>query len=151
MITQIKDMEYFLEFFNREGLSIEGIIASERLIPSLHIHLGRFWKSGSCRYLDSHTEEANRIRVMTGTDKYFEVINNKRFQRKHYYWASQTDDGIFVLDPTGVPIDLKKQRENILPYFGLQEYATGSYNEIYSQMEDIDEWGTRDLPPGFHP
>jgi hypothetical protein len=41
--------------------------------------------------------------------------------------------------------------ENITTYFGLVSSATGSHKAVYSKMQDLDEWRTRDLPPGFHP
>ena len=150
----IKPLEYFLEHFNKEGLIDKDIQRAKDFIGLLYRATGNSWRPGNCMYLP--TDKANEVRDNNYfLSKFFGEVKDKRLSHIHFYWVSETPHGLFILDPTGVPTseDLYKEDydDYILPYFGLPENSSGYHRMVYDQMQDLDNLGKRDLPPGFHP
>jgi hypothetical protein len=90
------------------------------------------------------------LRANPYLEETFSELKDQRYLHSHFFWITRIRDKTFVLDPTGVPKDLR-QYSDITPYFGLVENSSGSHRKIYDKMQDLDSWGTRGLPPNFYP
>lgn len=148
---------------NRSFEDFQPFIASENMPPKIASEFQYFlrlffnktkdeWEPGKCRDIPRLAETANQV---AATNHIFngKSFVPKRFSRGHY-WLEINLDGIgkLIVDPAGVPKDPKNDdRRQILPYFGPVDDAPEYAKTIYAEAKDMDDWGTRDLPPGFHP
>ena len=147
-------IEDHLKYFNREGFTRE----EERLISIFLFDLwketGHSWRPGNCNNIPYLTDLANKIHRLSGISRYFTLLVSKRFIHSHFFWYSESiDTKKLILDPTGVPEDFfcLSSSVKVTPYFGLIENAPEAHRVVYHNMKDMDNWGTRDLPPNFHP
>ncbi len=148
---QIKPFENFLNYFNRQGLDINEIDISIILLKKIYNETNEIWRPCECRTLCLVTEIANKILNNFEANNFFGEIKNKKFGYIHFYWVSKTKKRDFIIDPTGIPEYNQYGKEVIIPYFGLKDYAKDNHKKVYDKMEDLDSWGTREFPPGFHP
>ncbi len=110
---------------------------------------------GHCRAIPSLTDRANRL-YETWCRSAFQPLKPMRYARDHFFWVlnAKTGDKQVIVDPTGVPTAWEGSSYklgSVQPYFGLIEKAPATHQRIYRAMQEMDDWGTRDLPPGFHP
>lgn len=78
----------------------------------------------------------------------------KRFGHSHFWLQIKThlNRASLIVDPFGVPLDFNNmERRTIIPHFGLTRHAHEVARRIYRHGDNLDSWGARDLPPGFHP
>jgi hypothetical protein len=155
------DVSKHLEFVNREGLSQEEGDALYGFVMGLGKIMGSAWRPSNCNVIPDLTDFAN-LHYHDGDRfgalfrEFFTELVPKRFLAKHFFWCSESrvGDEIIILDPTGVPEHLTEcgyLDPTIQPYFGIPRYARESNRFIYTKMQDMDSWGTRDLPPNFRP
>jgi|SRR3989338_10064029 len=112
--------------------------------------LDNLWYAGNCQ-VPGQTRCFN-LAVGYAKDTFGPAIP-KRYIHDHFFWSLpllRTGEHV-ILDPTGVPIDFPRTREEIAPYFGLASEAPEPHKRIYARMEDMNNWGIREFPPGFHP
>lgn len=152
------DVSEHLTFFNREGLTEEEGDAVYISLVRLGEKTGNMWTPGNCRNMPELTKFANRYYIRSPASKFFKKLIPKRYLHSHFFWCSDSREGNkqLIIDPTGVPEDFQEHLQNnddlrIKPYFGLFGKAPETHEYIYQRMEDMDDWGTRSLPPGFHP
>lgn len=116
---------------------------------------GREWRPGNCTAVPALVGSAGSIYIRSLWKDYptmFTKPEPKRYLHLHFFLSSKlnrTGESL-ILDPTGVPTEWGNDN-SIKPYFGLREAAAGNHHRVYEQMEELDDWGVRDLPPGFHP
>ena len=149
-----KVFENPLAFFKGDGLSEEERRELRSMLGFLVVHIGENFRPGNCRSIPALTGLANRVCRATSRLGSFRELVPKRYLRNHYFLTMPEvgGDRIIIVDPTGVPEDFSKPYDSpITPYFGLREYAPDSHRKVYSAMEDMDDWGIREFPPGFHP
>lgn len=108
------------------------------------------WEPGGCRDIPDLLNTANKVldkAILNGK------IAAKRFVRSHFWLEIELENGQkLIVDPSGIPKDPNNtDRRHILPYFGPIDSASEHAKKIYEYGTDMDDWGTRDLPPGFHP
>src|SRR3989344_9453918 len=145
------DITSHLRSINREGLSSEEATSLESFVISLGREMGSAWTPGGCTIIQNLTEFANRKHPRSSFANYFGLLVPKRYIRSHFFWIANAHEGnkILILDPTGVPKDKAYfqtgDTSSIVPYFGLADKATGFHREVYDKMQDMDDWGTRDL------
>jgi len=150
MIKNPRSIEFFLQYFNPQSLESNQRISSRVFLRLLYLETKNFWRPTNCRLIDAYTEKANQV----DKQNFFSELTIKRYIRSHYFWQTETPKGSFIIDPTGVPIDertWKIDKNKIIPYFGLQETASGNHKEVYDCAEEFDNWRTRNLPPRFYP
>ena len=131
------------------GMNPEEAIVFKSLIEELSLYLDKKWYKGNCRYIPAQTGVANKI-MSYASRNLFDILLPKRYIHNHFFWASalsRTSVPV-ILDPTGVLIH---DTNEIVPYFGLLSEAPESHKRVYNRMEDMDDWGTREFPPYFHP
>lgn len=145
------DFSKFNAYFATEGLTQSEQTAIYDYLEKLCLRTGHLWKPGGCRNIPGYTEEANDELSLSSAKNVLTKLVPKRYIHNHFFWSSKKADELFIIDPTGVPDDNKNMDENISPFFGLLKNSTGFRRTVYEKMEDMDNWGTRDLPPGFHP
>jgi len=149
------DPANFTKYLNREGLEVEEADSLTLFVIKLCRVMGNQWKPQNCTVVPQLTPFANEIYRRTFTsDPLFAELVAKRFLHDHFFWASKlyrTGEPL-ILDPAGVPANLSKVViSEITPYFGLSGKAQHPKEIVYRNMEDMDDWGTRDFPSGFHP
>lgn len=143
---------YFINELNEEGLSKPQIDNVKNFIIELYVSMAPEWRPGNCRAMDRLVSVAERARGINGCSNFFGKIRTMRYGREHYFWVSDTKKGDFILDPTGVPI--KPISKTIVPYFGLADKVPERpefRKWVYDKREEMDDWGTRNLPPWFTP
>jgi len=80
----------------------------------------------------------NGILQKSATNEYFTQIVPQNYMDEHFFLLMLSREGKeFVIDPCGVPIKEKdwSYPEDIIPYFGLVEYATGFHKVIYQNKK----------------
>lgn len=126
------------------------------LLKSIYqIDNGVSWTPGNCSHADYLAEQ---VRHFTIEDSRFSglEVNAKRFYRSHFWieikGISKKD---LIIDPFGIPQEFPVirlgQEKNVLPFFGPITAAPESAKLVYRKGRLLDDWGTRDLPPGFRP
>ncbi len=145
------DFSKFAAYFAVGGLTQAEQTAISGYLSGLCLRTGHIWKPGGCTNIPYYTEEANDELRRSLAKTVLTKLVPKRYIHGHFFWVSKKAGEPFVIDPTGVPDDGKNREENISPFFGLLENSTGFHRFVYENMADMDDWGTRDLPPGFHP
>ena len=145
-----------LKHLNRDGFTEEDGNLFYEFVKALGYRAGKLWIPCYCKAgFNVHTDFANELLSKMEARKILKQLATKRTAKIHYYWSAERvkDGETVILDPTGVPVTPEDYNNSSLiqPYFGLRELAPKNHKFIYSLMEDVDEWGTRDLPPKFHP
>ncbi len=145
-----------LKHLNRNGFTKEEGDLFYKYVKTLGYNAGRLWIPCYCKAgFMGRIDFANNLLAGMEIRDVLKPLIPKRTARIHYFWSTEKikDGKPVILDPTGVPISPEDYKDSDLihPYFGLQEFAPKNHKFIYSLMKDMDEWGTRDLPPGFHP
>ncbi len=147
-----RSFEDFTPFITTEGLDSREADQFQQFLKSFFDKTKKEWEPGGCRNIPELVEIANQIasEQKAFNDSKFVA---KRFSRGHYWIQIEQDDGqIIIVDPSGIPKDPQNyDRKHILPYFGPLDSAPEYAKKIYETAEDMDDWGTRDLPPSFHP
>ncbi|MFH0890027.1 MAG: hypothetical protein V1836_02690 [Candidatus Aenigmatarchaeota archaeon] len=147
----LTDFSKFSAYFVRDGLTQHEQTAIRDYLERLYLRTGHLWKPSGCTNIPDYTEEANDELSLSSAKGVLTKMVPKRYSHSHFFWASKKVDELFIIDPTGVPNDSKNMDENISPFFGLLKNSTGFHRTVYEKMKNMDDWGTRDLPPGFHP
>ncbi len=145
------DFNTFTAYFAVGGLTQAEQTAISGYLSGLCLRTGHVWKPRGCTNIPDYTEEANDELGRSSAKAVLTKLVPKRYIHDHFFWASKKADEPFIIDPTGVPDDGKNRDGNISPFFGLLKSSTGFHRTVYEKMESMDNWGTRDLPPGFHP
>ncbi len=145
------DFSNFAAYFVRDWLTQPEQIAIYDYLVRLCLRTGHLWKPGGCRNIPGYIEEANDELGLSSANGILTKLIPKMFNHGHFFWSSTKADELFIIDPIGVPDDDRNREENISPFFGLLENSTGFHKFVYENMKDMDDWGIRDLPPGFHP
>ncbi|MEM5766136.1 MAG: hypothetical protein QW423_00640 [Candidatus Aenigmatarchaeota archaeon] len=130
----IKKKPKFEKYFEKRGLNPEEIKNIKKFLEELYQKTGCFWKPGYCRYTPEFLEAAKKI--LRNSENYFEDIRIRNYEGGHFFLVAFLRDGKeFIIDPTGVPSVSGKGRsifpDDIKPYFGLIDYATGYHKLIY--------------------
>ncbi len=149
----VNDFSRFDKYFKRNGLTGSEQYSISDYLSRLYRRTGHLWKPHKCRIIPDHTEEANEELRLSLAKSILKRIVPKRYIRSHFFWVASTNKGSFIIDPTGSP-HIKKscyEDSDIVQFFGLLPHAADYQKIVYEKMEDMDDWGTRDLPPGFHP
>ncbi len=143
----------------RSFLHTEGV--SKAIGDDVEIFLRNFfgltkdlWEPRSCTFIPSRLSDANK--ALNSVPRLHEIYKlvGRRYLRWHFWLQIQNpNQTILIIDPCGVPQDPQNRQltELIIPRFGLIDNAHDFAKEVYRQGEELDDWGTRDLPPGFHP
>ena len=147
-------MQSYTKYIEHAGLTEHESSALENFLFNFYSSYGNRFSPGNCALIPDLTEFARKAQITTFLGGFFERINPKRYLRSHFFLAakSRRDKDDLIIDPTGVPLnhgDLKLK--SIVPYFGLKSRATGFHKHVYDNMNEMDDWGTRDLPPRFRP
>ncbi len=145
------DFSRFAAYFAADGLTPTEQTAIRDYLGKLCLRTGHLWKPGRCTNIPNYTEEARDELRSSSAKGVLTKIVPKRYIHNHFFWVSNKANELFIIDPTGVPADARNVDIDITPFFGLLENAKGFHKVVYENMQDMDNWGTRDLPPGFHP
>ena len=157
---------HFRNYLNRTGLNeVEINAAGELITQNFFVRGFRTWRPGNCQAIPDEVELTNStLNQLYFTEKnnlsfteIFATFEARRYIHCHFYLTTnlKRTNQLFIFDPTGVPLippdSRYPMRGEIIPYFGLQEHATGTHAQIYREPKPLDNWGTRPFPPNFHP
>lgn len=123
-------------------------------LEELYSISGDGWKPGGCTSIETIASFAHDILIQKGGAEY-PNIKNMRIKQYivHHFWIELSIDGIkepVIVDPTGVPQDPRMMDENIKPFFGPIEAASGFAKTVYTNKKKY-AGTTSSFPPGFHP
>ena len=143
-------------FLNKQGLDQAEAQSLEIFLHHLHAETSElFWQPTHCTTVPHEVGIANSIRYGRTFSFHFGELIPMRHLRSHFFLTAERKrgKGTLIIDPTGIPAELTDYPDisTITPYFGLAGHAPEPHFTIYSNREPMDDWGTRDLPPGFHP
>jgi hypothetical protein len=139
---------------NPRGLNAEEQYRLRDIVERLYGNMRDRFAPRICRSIPVLTDSANQFMERSWAGQVFAPLTPKRYIHDHFFWHSKvrrTNEDL-ILDPTGIPADRDTcEISSYSPYFGLLEFAPATHVGIYRAMKEIDAWGVRDFPPGFHP
>ena len=148
--------EDFSPFIKTNGLKEDEKNRFIDLLKSIYkIDNGVSWTPGNCSHADYLAEQIRSIIIENSRFSGLKA-DAMRFYRSHF-WIEVKGFGekVLVIDPFGIPKNFPDVRldqgKNILPYFGMINFAPKSTKLVYRKGKLLDNWVTRDLPPSFHP
>ena len=147
-----KYMATFL--ITEEGLSIKEKNAVREYLYLFHLATEREWRPRNCRAIPSLGPQAQQAYIATDLPHHFQPPEPRRLHHWHFFLINRAltnEERILIVDPTGVPEEYPNLDSKIIPYLGLLESAPASHQKVYSRHQPMDNWGTREFPPGFHP
>ena len=155
-VRSLRTFEKYRPFMHTDRLSQKETRDFEGFLTRLYQLSGDCWEPTCCGSVLSLERDARKI--LSCGDYQQWVIRARRFARIHYWLdlSMGKNSSLLIVDPYGIPrstinMGVHEDLRSILPYFGPVDQIPEFAKPVYLKGLAMDDWGTRNLPPGFHP
>lgn len=149
-----KSFDGFLIFVKTDGLAEEQKTIFMDFLGLVYLKDGTSWEPSNCQHSETLAKRARDL-IEGNTEFVGLKVKTRRYIHNHFWVELEGLGEKLIIDPFGVPKKFPErsfdEEKEIIPYFGPISAAPESAKFVYQKGKPLDDWGTRDLPPGFHP